>query len=136
MQIGNLLKNQRGQAVVEFALILPVLLLIICGVIEGGWLFSNQLMINNASREGARIGVIYSKNSNQLQIIQDKVLEIIPGFMKDNVSVLASYTNPLAPRSGDISVNVTYKVTPLTPITSIFIGKDFKLSSKCVMKLE
>lgn len=136
MKFRNLYKNQKGQAVVEFALILPVLMLIICGLIEGGWMFSNQLAINNASREGARIGVIYSKDSNQLQIIQNKVLEIVPNFMKDKVSVLASYTNPTTPRSGDISVDVTYNVTPLTPITSVFIGDDFKLSSKCIMKLE
>ena len=136
LKFKHLFKNQKGQSMVELALILPVIMLIICAVLEGGWMFSNQLMIANASREGARMGVIYSKNADHLQLIRDEVLSIIPSFAQDNVSVFVSYSNPISPRSGDVSVNVTYNVNPLTPIMGAIIGDNFKLSSKCVMKLE
>ncbi len=52
------LRCQKGVAAVEFAIILPVLLLIIFGIIEFGLLLYDKQVINNASREGARAGTV------------------------------------------------------------------------------
>ena len=52
------LKIQSGAAVVEFALILPILILLLFGVIEFGTLMYNQQVLTNASREGARAGIV------------------------------------------------------------------------------
>lgn len=49
-------KGQRGAAAVEFALVLPLLALVLFGMIEFGLLFYNQQVLINASREGARAG--------------------------------------------------------------------------------
>ena len=43
-------KREDGQAMVEFALILPVFLLILCGIIDFGWLFYNQLSLRSEER--------------------------------------------------------------------------------------
>lgn len=51
-------KRQKGAAVVEFAVILPLLLLILFGIVEFGFLLYNQAMLTNASREGARAGIV------------------------------------------------------------------------------
>ena len=53
------LKSEKGQAMVEFALVLPLLLILLCGIIDFGWLYYNQITLNNAAREGARYAVIY-----------------------------------------------------------------------------
>lgn len=47
----------RGASAVEFALVLPVLLLILFGTIEYGWYLTCQFVLNNAVAEGARAGV-------------------------------------------------------------------------------
>jgi Flp pilus assembly protein TadG len=47
-----------GQALVEFAVLLPVLLTLLLGIIEFGFLLYNQQVITNASREGARYGIV------------------------------------------------------------------------------
>jgi Flp pilus assembly protein TadG len=52
--------SQKGAAMVEFALILIPLLLITFGIIEFGMLMYNQQVITNASREGARAGIVAS----------------------------------------------------------------------------
>ena len=49
---------QKGAAAVEFALLLPVLVLITFGIIEFGFLMYNQQILTNASREGARAGIV------------------------------------------------------------------------------
>lgn len=54
---------QEGTAILEFAIILPFLLLIVFGIIEFGLMFYNQQVITNASREGARAGIVAPTNS-------------------------------------------------------------------------
>jgi len=46
--------KERGQSAVEFALVLPVLLLFFFFLIEFGRVFGSWLLITNAAREGAR----------------------------------------------------------------------------------
>ncbi len=50
--------RQRGTATVEFGLLLPVLLLIVSGIIEFGMALYDKAVITNASREGARAGIV------------------------------------------------------------------------------
>ena len=58
--IHRLLKANNGSAVVEFAIVLPILLLIVFGIINFGVLMYNQSVITNAAREGARWASIHS----------------------------------------------------------------------------
>lgn len=58
MKIRTAWERQEGQSLVEFALILPVFLILLFGVIEFGLLLYNQHVITNASREGARYGIV------------------------------------------------------------------------------
>jgi len=53
-----LIKEQKGAAIVEFAIVLPLLILLLMGAIEFGILYYNKQVITNASREGARAGII------------------------------------------------------------------------------
>ena len=57
------LKNESGGAAVEFAILLPLLLLIIFGGIEYGLVMFNQQMLTNASREAARAGIVVGSSS-------------------------------------------------------------------------
>jgi Flp pilus assembly protein TadG len=52
------LRCQKGVAAVEFAIILSVLMMIVLGIIEFGLLLYDKQVITNASREGARAGVV------------------------------------------------------------------------------
>ena len=48
------LRNERGQSVTEFALVLPILALLLFGVIQFGIVFNHYLSLEDASRAGAR----------------------------------------------------------------------------------
>ena len=47
-----------GQALIEMALILPLLLLVIGGIMDFGFLFLRYEVVTNAAREGARVAVL------------------------------------------------------------------------------
>lgn len=50
--------NERGAAATEFALLLPVFLLILFGIIEFGMIMYGREVVTNAAREGARAGIV------------------------------------------------------------------------------
>jgi Flp pilus assembly protein TadG len=56
------LKNHKGTSLIEFVLILPVLIVILFGIIEFAIVLFDKAMINNASREGARAGIVFNAN--------------------------------------------------------------------------
>ena len=63
--------GQNGVAAVEFAIVLPFLVLLIFGTIEFGLMFYNKQVITNASREGARAGVTGISDTEVKQIVLD-----------------------------------------------------------------
>lgn len=48
-------QKEAGAALVEFALILPLLLVLLFGIIEAAWAFNQQLEVRHGAREGARL---------------------------------------------------------------------------------
>ena len=52
--------NQRGQAVIEMALTLPLLLAVVFAIIDFGFMFQRYESVTNAAREGARLGILQS----------------------------------------------------------------------------
>ena len=62
MKTKMTIKNQKGASAVEFAIILPLLLVLLFGIVEFSILFYNKAMITNASREGARAGIVFASD--------------------------------------------------------------------------
>jgi hypothetical protein len=52
------LASERGAELIEFALVFPLLLLLMLGIVDFGFLFQRMAVITNAAREGARIAVL------------------------------------------------------------------------------
>jgi len=52
------LRSERGAELIEFALILPLLMFIILGLVDFGFMFQRFEVVTNAAREGARIAVL------------------------------------------------------------------------------
>lgn len=54
----NRLRSERGAELIEFALVFPLLLLVILGIVDFGFLFQRMEVVTNAAREGARVAVL------------------------------------------------------------------------------
>ena len=110
------LNNKEGAALVEFALIIPLLLTIFFGIVELGLLFYNQQVITNASREGARAAVVMRQPRVPDSEIQNIVIDFAENFMVSfgPSSTLTTTITPdettraAAPFGTELVVSVTY----------------------------
>lgn len=73
--------GERGQGLVEFALLLPVLIVLIMGMVEFGLILFNQQVITNASREGARYGIVVRNPRRTAEEIDG----IVDAYVADNL---------------------------------------------------
>ena len=121
--INRRIKTRRGIASVEAAIIFPLLLTVIFGMIEYGWLLREQQIVLNTCREGARVGAMVDSTSNNVTGSTGVVTTIMSGYS------LAGYTATLNPSNisssnlskGDtftLTISIPYK--PLLGITSLF----------------
>ena len=131
-------KDEEGQSMVEFALILPIFLLILCGIIDFGWMFYNQLALNNICREGARYAVVNTAPDHTT----DEILRHIDNYIDSTyalgeLDVEVKYTTPTNPVGGDVSVSVKEDFSYLTPIISTVTGKQSRpLTAEVIMRVE
>ncbi|MFA7636294.1 MAG: TadE/TadG family type IV pilus assembly protein [Monoglobales bacterium] len=131
------LKREDGQAVVEFAIILPILILLLCGIIEYGWLFSAKLATNNCAREGARYASVNCDYVSFLSKTVERVTDIAPDSIKDGINITVECSNEYNVRSGDVTVKVESYIKPLTFIGATMSGGGkINLSSSVTMKAE
>lgn len=127
-------KSEKGQSIVEFALVLPVLLTLLCGVIDFGWIYSNQYRVENAAYAGARYASLYvsdydSSTMNQLvKKVEERAKEDLwKGGKGATVSVNIG--------SDKINVTVEYPVRNLTFVAQTFFGKFFNATSTSVTSI-
>lgn len=129
-------KSEKGQAMLEFALILPILLALVCGIIDFGWLFYNQSELNNCAREGARYAIVNTGKSDRIALIQNKVNNMASSSIKP-MTITITYSNTQTPLMGDVTVTLSSNVKVLTPLTGVFVeNQQVALTAQATMKVE
>lgn len=132
----DFLKSEDGQLVVEFALVAPILLLILCGIIDFGWIFSAQLATNNCAREGARYASTCSSYDMVEYETNQKVIATASDLIRGNLVTSVFYNIPSNPGSGDVTVSIESEVNALTIVADTIFGNEkIKLSSSVTMKV-
>lgn len=129
--IRAILKRKHGQAIVEFALILPVFILILLGIMEFGLVFHQYLIVTAASREGARVAALGGTDAETVTMVKASAASI-------NTGQLTTTITPAARVKGQtVSVQVTNPVTIRAPlIAQIFPQNPFPVSGTTIMRVE
>ena len=100
------LRNERGQTLVEFALVLPILSLLLLGVIQFGIAFNNYITLTDAVRAGARKGAVGRHLANPQAAVEQTVRTAASDNLKDSdllISVTSSWT-----QGSDVTVSASY----------------------------
>lgn len=128
MFMGSTTRGRRGQAMLELALILPMLLVLAFGVVDLGRMFRYQEAIANAAREGANYGSVYRQAS--LAQIADAARAEAPGIGPLGVTA-ARGADPVEGRY--VTVSVTYRFDLATPLIQDLVGANLVLKATSKM---
>ena len=124
-------KSQAGQAMVEMALVLPILVVLIGGILDFGWLFYNKIALNNAAREGARYAVIHYTTSPEWK--NDTITLMNSSYVGVETATATVYE----PSNSQIKATMTADVPILTGVASTILGKQsIEMTGSCIMRLE
>jgi len=105
--------SDRGSAAVEFALVLPLFLMILFGIIEYGWMFYQQFNLASAVRDGLRQGVTVSQSASPdpralaVKVAQADLLAM--GIPTADAAVSATYAGASPTKTMTLSVALTYR---------------------------
>lgn len=119
ISIRNIHRRETGQAMVEFAIVLPVLLLVVLGIIQFGILFNHYMTLTDAVRAGARQAAVSRTLPNPAASAETRVRSAASGSLSDanNPAALVVTVSPYDPVSGqarfaqggDVTVTAKYQ---------------------------
>jgi Flp pilus assembly protein TadG len=143
-------RGERGASLVEFALVLPVLISLVFGILDFGIIYSNQISFRNGVREGARMGVVDNLDtacqsgdlgtfngtapSTRMQNLMCATKNQIGLTPKSNVKIKVVFDTSYAQYKGLIVCAIT-PVTSKTGLFSTLLNGKF-LKSKVEMTIE
>ena len=130
MMRNEMTQSSRGQALIEFALVVPILVLLVLGLFDLGYAVYAQNAISNAAREGARTGIILTKTDAD---IRSRVLATAPTLASLQITIAPSLSRTA---NTPITVTVNYTFTPMTPVIGQLVGSGIPLSARSVMIVE
>jgi Flp pilus assembly protein TadG len=125
--------GQKGAAAVEFAIILPLLVILVFGTIDFGVMFYNKQVLTNASREGARAGITGITNAEVQQIVWDYCNEKLINLNGSNELPIGNIV-VTADGANDLSVVVNFDYNFL--FAQIVGFNQTTVSTQTIMRME
>jgi len=135
--------DDRGAELIELAIVFPILMLLVAGMVDFGFLFQRYETVTNAAREGARVATLPNYTSTD---VEERVQSYLASSgLTETPVVTVTYPNQTLPTSGRIvgtaSVVVTYpsRFSFIGPIAAMVGGSGWgtiTLRSSSVMRVE
>jgi Flp pilus assembly protein TadG len=106
-----MIKDQKGQSLVEFALVLPLLLLLICGIVDIGRLMFAYASLNMTTQEAVRLGGLGKGDAD----IKSYAKSHVRVGDASHMNVTITPTESSRKSGDDVSVTLTYPLPLITP---------------------
>ena len=140
-------RNDRGQAMIETAIVLPILLLVSVSIFEIGRAYQTAQVLTNAAREGARVAVMPgSKVADVQQLVKDYLKNgQLGGYASATVTVDQNMVLPIGTGNASASqvvVSYPFSFMVLNPVAKLVVknsttgGSGIILSGKAEMRNE
>lgn len=130
-------RGEKGQSLVEFALVLPLFLVLVFAIVDFGMGFHAWITVTNAAREGARVGAVGADAATIEQRVRDTADTL------DQTQLQVVVTNAQGPPGESVVVQVEYQYDLITPLASVIqlasgntISTTLTFSSTADMRLE
>ncbi|MCJ8009236.1 TadE/TadG family type IV pilus assembly protein [Lederbergia wuyishanensis] len=125
------MKSQKGQSLVETALVLPILIMLLFGIVDFGRVFHAYLTLDHAGREAARDAAIGKEDFE----INSKITSSTTSLGSGVIPTISPSGKANRPSGTDVTITLKYKIDLITPILGQAV-KDIDLENKTVMRVE
>lgn len=131
------MKSEKGQSAVEFALVLPILLILVFGIIDFGRILYTKNALTALSQESARHASIYYGSETDAVLTQYIVNNAGTLKTSDLTGKVITFT-PTRDTGSDVKVTLTYRLYYITPIVNIIPGfsNPFYITSTSTFRAE
>ena len=155
-------RGERGAVAVEFALIMPMLCMLVFGIMEFGYMINRDMLVGNASRDGARVGSLAGTYADICKSIKSELSSMsipVPNAAAPTncatdassattisidctkvdgtaCSATSSTYDTLAVSGATTIVKITYKHSLITPFISSMLGDVVTLGQSTQMRVE
>lgn len=127
------MRTENGQATVEMAFSLIVLILILFGITDFGRIFHAHLTLEHASREAARLASVGEDNSG----IIARAKEASAGLDDSKLQIVIDPSDSSQRTRGTtVTVSMAYQIDFLTPVIGQFFSEPLTLENQAVMRVE
>ena len=137
--VRRLLRGERGNTAVEFAIVLPALLLFLMLIMETGRLFNAWLVITNETREAARYAIAGTRDGDSNTQFQNEVFDYEQGRVGQVLNPGPLQVTVTTQRSGQVLTAVTvsssYTMALMTPLAQAIVPS-VTLTANAVMRDE
>lgn len=124
---GTTWGGDRGAAAVEFALVFPILFLVLVGIVEYGSIFNTQLMLTSAAREGARTMAVTGDPVRARTAVVDAAIGLSPALTSADIVI----TPVSCSATANVSVTIRYPKPYLTGLFGATIALEGKSTRTC-----
>ncbi len=125
-------RRARAAAIVEFAVVTPLLLTIVFGIIEYGYVFMVRQTLTNSAREGCRVAILQTSVSPYTEVT-DRVAQVMAPTGQTTYSVAMTHAT-----AGDVSETVTVSIpfADVSLLGNFFGARTGNLEGTCTMRKE
>jgi Flp pilus assembly protein TadG len=132
-------RSQAGTSVVEMTIVLPVLLLLVFSIGDFGIAFTRWNSLTNATREGARMGVVFQNACDATTAdanIQATVADFAASSGLDGASIVTTVTNPCGGTGTQLTVRATVPYNYIGIGAIAGLAPTINLTAQTVMRNE
>lgn len=121
-------RSERGAVAVEFAILAPILIMLLMGIMEFGRAYNAQVSLTNAAREGVRVMTISNNQASARTAAKNAAVSLTPGLKDSDITFSANNGTANCATNAQMTVTVNYSLKTLTGIAGPFL-----MSGKGVM---
>ena len=128
--LNHFQREERGQSLVEFGLAVPVLVALLLFIVSCGQLFSAQLVLINAAREGARVGAVGAPT----EAITNTAMAYLKSAGLTDANAEIQVKGAQADSGSSVQVKTVYKLSLVVPIPGL--PDPVPLETQALMRIE
>ncbi|OLO38948.1 hypothetical protein BTR23_10400 [Alkalihalophilus pseudofirmus] len=127
-----MIKSEKGQATVELAFTLTILVFLIFVIIDFGRIFHAYLTLEHAGREAARIASVGGTDAEVVQRVRDSA----PALNSNHISISQSPSKQGRTRGTYVTIQLSYPISFSIPLLKVVLPEQLNINVKSVMRVE